>query len=79
LGVYEIRDDKQTYGQFAVNFFDAEESSLSRLAPGNRDAVQADEQLKLDLDDPYSWVIMLGSALVLAAVVMDWRVLKRAA
>ncbi|MEX2287081.1 MAG: BatA and WFA domain-containing protein [Planctomycetaceae bacterium] len=76
-GVYEVKHGDQSYGELAVNFFDIEESTLNRLAPGARAAQGDDESQKLTLDDPYSWLIMVGTALVLTVVVLDWRVLKK--
>ena len=75
-GVYEIRDGDRAMGQFAVNFFDPEESELTNLAPGIRQpAVEADTAT-FALDNPYSWLIMLGIMLIMVAVFWDWFVLK---
>ncbi|MDB4638020.1 BatA domain-containing protein [Planctomycetaceae bacterium] len=74
-GVYTIKSGENIFGKFAVNFFDPRESNLSNLTPGRRTAAKTPVQL-FALDDPFSWLILLGSALILLAVLVDWFVLK---
>ena len=74
-GVYEVRDGDAAVGRFAVNFFDPEESALDRLQPGTLDASAEARAVVFAVDSRYSWLIMLGIALVTASVVLDWKVL----
>jgi hypothetical protein len=78
-GVYEVRDGDRSIGRFAVNFYDPVESNLSTLGPGLRDAVTEPPALSYRLDDPFSWLIAAGIAIILAAVLADWFVLDRTA
>lgn len=75
-GIYEIRDGGQSLGRFAVNFFDPAESTLTNLRTGHRAPIIADPHAAFRLDSPYSWLILLGLAAILAAVLLDWRVLR---
>ncbi len=75
-GVYEVRDGERVVGEFAVNFFDEEESSLAALAPGERQARVTTEVTRLSIDDPYSWLMALAILLLIGAVLMDWYVLR---
>jgi hypothetical protein len=79
VGVYEVRDGDRSIGRFAVNFHDPTESNLSVLGPGVRDAVSEPAPLSYRLDDPFSWLIAVGIAIILAAVLADWFVLDRTA
>lgn len=76
-GVYEIRDGEQTIGEFAVNFFDPGESNLTGLSPGTRAPLDAVASAGFLLEDTYTWVLMAGIALIMLAVLLDWRVLKQ--
>jgi hypothetical protein len=78
-GIYEVRDGDRSIGRFAVNFHDPVESNLSTLGPGLRDAVSEPPVLSYRLDDPFSWLIAAGIAIILAAVLADWFVLDRTA
>jgi hypothetical protein len=78
-GIYEVRDDDRSIGRFAVNFHDPVESNLTTLGPGVRDAVSEPAALAYRLDDPFSWLIAGGIAVVLAAILADWFVLDRTA
>jgi Ca-activated chloride channel homolog len=76
-GVYEVRDQSEVVGTFAVNFFDADESrSITTLAPGQRQAKAATRATRLSIDDAYSWLMVLAILLLLAAIVSDWYVLR---
>lgn len=74
-GVYTIKEGDQIFGKFAVNFFDPQESNLSDLTPGRRTASKKPVEL-FALDDPFSWLILLGSILILLFILADWFVLK---
>jgi Ca-activated chloride channel homolog len=78
-GIYEVRDGERSIGRFAVNFHDPLESNLSALGPGVRDALSEPAPLSYRLDDPFSWLIAGGIAIILAAVLADWFVLDRTA
>jgi len=69
----------RSIGRFAVNFHDPVQSNLSTLGPGLRDAVSELPALAYRLDDPFSWLIAAGIAIILAAVLADWFVLDRTA
>ena len=75
-GVYEIRDGTVSIGRFAVNFLDPEESTLSELSAGVRDAAIEAEPATFRVDHRYSWLIVLGILAVIAAVLLDWKVLR---
>ena len=76
-GVYEVKDGADLVGEFAVNFFDADESaSLGTLAPGRRKAQIEAASARLSIDDPYSWLMVLAILLLLAAILSDWFVLR---
>lgn len=77
-GIYEIADGEHFAGRFAVNFFDAAESDLRNLAPGRRDAGETSAAGSISIDNPYSWLILALVAAILAAVIADWFVLRRA-
>lgn len=74
-GVYTIKEGEQEFGRFAVNFFDPRESNLSDLTPGQLSPKSRPVEL-FAVDDPFSWLILLGSGLILLAVISDWFVLK---
>lgn len=76
-GIYEIKDGENFIGNFAVNFFDAEESDLRNLVPGRRASKSPASIGSIALDNPYSWAILAALLLILAAVLMDWFVVKR--
>jgi hypothetical protein len=76
-GVYEVQDGQSVTGQFAVNFFDAEESDLRNLVPGHRAARKSTGQSSITLDNPYSWFILALLLVLVACVFGDWFVLKR--
>lgn len=75
-GVYLVRDGERTVGEFAVNFFDDEESSLANLAPGERVSAATNETARLPIDHPYSWLLALALLVLLAAIVTDWYVVR---
>lgn len=77
VGLYEIRDGDRVYDTFAVNFFDAVESDLRPLGPGHRPPAGAEDVGFFPVDQPLSWWLLASLILTLAAVMLDWRVLKR--
>jgi Ca-activated chloride channel homolog len=78
-GIYEVREGDRSLGRFAVNFHDPVESNLSTLGPGVRDAKSEPPALSYRLDDPFSWLIAAGIAVILVALLADWFVLDRQA
>ncbi len=75
-GLYEIQDDGNLAGRFAVNFFDPSESTLSGLHEGSREATAPQMADGFTIDNPYSWLLLVGLALIVAAALCDWRVLR---
>ncbi|MBX3436076.1 MAG: hypothetical protein KF861_01200, partial [Planctomycetaceae bacterium] len=75
-GIYSVKDGATTIGEFAVNFFDNDESSLTALAPGERKPPSSAAESRLSIDDPYSWLMALAILILLAAIVTDWYVLR---
>jgi hypothetical protein len=75
-GVYQVRRGAQVFEELAVNFFDPEESTLLNLAPGRRMPRKQFEPTLLRIDNPYSWLIVLSVLLILAAVLLDWHVVR---
>ena len=75
-GVYQIQDGKRTVGEFAINFHDIDESMLTGLRPGTRDPTSEVESAQFTLDNPYSWLIMLGIVGVILVAFFDWYVLN---
>jgi hypothetical protein len=71
-GVYEVRIGERVVGEFAVNFFDDEESSLAGLAPGERESPSTAEAARFALDDAYSWLLALAILMLLSAILLDW-------
>jgi hypothetical protein len=78
-GVYEIREGDKLIDRFAVNFHDPRESMLTDLGHGERQPEDATAAEAFRLDDPYSWLILAGLALVTLAALADWTVLGRPA
>ena len=76
-GVYEIHDGPTAIGRFAVNFQDPEESNLRDLSSGTRRATQVFDRKQIQVDSPYTWALLAGLALILAAIFADWYWLQR--
>lgn len=74
-GVYTIVVNDQQWDQFTVNFYDPQQSDLSRLSGEDRVAA-SNEERNLDVDTYYTWLMLVGILLVMAAVICDWRVLR---
>jgi hypothetical protein len=77
-GIYTIKADDGLVGRFAVNFQDTDESDLRNLSPGRREAKGVAWASTIALDNPYSWLILLGLALIELAILADWLVLRPA-
>ena len=75
-GVYSILDGERSIGEFAVNFFDADESTLIGLRPGRRDPADEAASSGFQVDQPLTWMILVGIVLILLAALTDWRVLQ---
>jgi len=76
VGLYTVKDGEEEIGTFAVNFFDRDESDLSKLLPGQRQPRSAAAPLGIHLDNPFSWLIVIGILLVMAALIYDWITLR---
>ena len=74
-GVYSIGLDSSL--DFAVNFFDDEESNLRNISPGRRRVKERYEPTLLRVDNPYTWLIIAAVLLTLAALLFDWLVVRR--
>lgn len=74
--VYTILDGERPIGEFAVNFFDSEESTLTGLRPGRRDPTEAAASSGFQIDQPLTWMILVGIVLILLAAFADWYVLR---
>ena len=74
--VYTILDGDRLIGEFAVNFFDSEESTLTDLRPGRRDPKEEAASSGFQIDQPLTWLVLVGIVLILLAALTDWRVLR---
>ena len=74
-GVYQVLDGEQLLGEFAVNFFDADESDLSKLDSGTipRSSESASAMLE-DASVPWVWMALL--VLIAAVAVFNWAGLR---
>lgn len=77
VGLYELRDGDRLYDSFAVNFFDAIESDLRRLGSGHRSPADAEDVGFFPVDQPLTWWLLTAMILTLAAMLLDWRVLRQ--
>jgi Ca-activated chloride channel homolog len=75
-GVYTVLDGDEPFGEFAVNYFDLEESTLTNLRSGHRPAVVEEEDTRFEIDDPYTWLILLGLPLIILLAFADWFILR---
>ncbi len=78
-GVYSVLDGENLVGEFAVAFFDSEESSLSNLRPGRREPEMSTSESGFLLDQPLTWIVLIGIVLIAAAAFADWSVLRSSA
>jgi hypothetical protein len=76
-GLYRIVEGPAERGEFAVTFFDLAESSLLDLSSGRITPPETYEPSRISLDNPFSWLLVLAILLILAAILLDWRVLGR--
>ncbi len=75
--VYTILDGDRPLGEFAVNFYDADESTLTGLRPGRREPKEETSSFGgFQIDQPLTWMILLGIVLILLAAFADWHVLR---
>ncbi len=75
-GIYSLHDGEQEFDHFAVNFFDLEESTLSRLRSGQRQPLEANETSSYEVDMSLTWLMLIGILLILAVAFADWYVLR---
>ena len=75
-GVYTLRDGENEFAQFAVNFFDLEESTLKNLRPGRREPAVESQPGGYDLDTTLTLLLMLGIVLIIGLAFGDWFVLR---
>lgn len=76
-GVYQVLSGNERFAQFAVNFIDVEESKLTGLQTDHREPPTRYEPSKISLDNPFSWLIVLAILSILAAVLVNWRLVDR--
>lgn len=75
--VYTILDGERPLGEFAVNFYDADESTLTGLRPGRREPKEESSLLGgFQIDQPLTWMILVGIVLILLVAFSDWHVLR---
>jgi hypothetical protein len=75
--VYTILDGERSLGEFAVNFYDKDESTLTGLRPGRREPKEEASSLGgFQIDQPLTWMILVGIVLILLAAFADWHVLR---
>ena len=75
--IYTILDGERSLGEFAVNFYDADESTLTGLRPGHRKPKAETSALGgFQIDQPLTWLILIGIVLILLAAFADWHVLR---
>ena len=75
--VYTILDGDRPLGEFAVNFYDTDESMLTGLRPGRREPKEETSSLGgFQIDQPLTWMILVGIVLILLAAFADWHVLR---
>ena len=75
-GVYEIHDEGRSIGRFGVSFLDAQESDLTGLRPGRRNADDDSSERGFFIDQPFSLLLATLLILALAAIIGDWYVLR---
>jgi Ca-activated chloride channel homolog len=75
-GQYRISVAGKPFGEFAVNFFDGEESNLLGLRSGHRPPIVEDVDQGYTVDNPLTWLMLLALLLLLSLVLGNWYVLK---
>ncbi|WP_296456645.1 VWA domain-containing protein [Rubinisphaera sp.] len=76
VGLYQVLDGDNQIGEFAVNFFDREESDLTQLLPGERPPSIRGPALGIHVDNPFSWLLVIGLLMTLAAIFYDWAITR---
>ena len=75
-GIYTVRDGENEFAQFAVNFFDLEESTLKNLRPGSRESAVESSSGGYELDTTLTVLLMVGIVLIIGLAFGDWFVLR---
>jgi hypothetical protein len=73
-GFFQIKDGSNVIGEFAANFFDSTESNLTRLRSGNRLPPVDDQGTAYTIENPFTWAILTGLALIMVLAFVDWYV-----
>lgn len=75
-GQYRVSVGGESIGEFAVNFFDAEESSLLELRSGYRAPQVEGDGEGFSLASPLTWLMLAGLAVVIVAALGNWHALR---
>lgn len=75
-GPYRISVGDQPVGEFAVNFFDVEESNLLELRSGRRPPLVDNADDGYTVDNPLTWLMLVVLLLILAVVLANWFALR---
>ena len=75
-GFFQVKDGEEVLGEFAVNFFDADESDLTTRRPGNRLPPPGEEGTEYTIDNPFTWAILAALVLIMVLAFADWYVLR---
>ena len=74
-GEYELKDGDRSLGRFAVNFFDAGESDLTRLSGGAVAPAETEEAAFIITEtSPWTWMMLI--CLTLAFAIWNWSGLR---
>jgi hypothetical protein len=75
-GRYRISVGEKTFGEFAVNFFDSEESNLLELRSGRRPPIVDDADQGYTVDNPLTWLMLLALLILLGLLLGNWFAIK---
>jgi hypothetical protein len=75
-GVYQLLDGEREIGRFAMQFADLEESDLSRLVPGRREAAAGTDANRIQVESPLPWWLLAGLMIAAVLFVADWKSLR---
>lgn len=75
-GVYQLLDGEREIGRFAMQFADLEESDLSRLVPGRREAAEGTGANRIQVESPLPWWLLAGLMIAAVLFVADWKSLR---